>query len=111
MAIDRRIIRYFDWQLFGVAAVIAMFGLVVLYSAGYDPDSADNAFSWLPFAFHSTACAKQVIFLMVGLIVMIVGMSLPPHRLYQAAFILYFICIILLVLVLLKGSVSHGARR
>jgi rod shape determining protein RodA len=111
MLIDRRIIRYFDWQLFGVAAVIALFGLVVLYSAGYDPDASVGALSWLPFSIQSMACAKQVLFLAVGLVVMIIGMSLPLQRLYQAAYILYFICLILLVLVLVKGSVSHGARR
>ena len=111
MWIDRRIIRYFDWQLFGGAAAISLLGLVVLYSAGYDPDTGDSALAWLPFTIHSMAFAKQTLFLLVGLCVMLVAMSLPMQRLYQAAYILYFICLLLLALVLFSGSVSHGARR
>jgi cell division protein FtsW (lipid II flippase) len=65
MWIDRRIIRYFDWQLFAGAAAISLLGLVVLYSAGYDPDTGDSALARRASVFTAWP-AKQALFLFIG---------------------------------------------
>lgn len=111
MLIDRRFFANFDWALFVLVFLIPCFGLVVLYSAGYDPERTYFKLSWLGEGIHSLAFLKQSVFLSVGLIVFLVGLSIPTTFLHRHAYIFYGICILLLIAVLLVGTVSNGSRR
>lgn len=111
MLIDRRFFANFDWALFVLIFLIPCFGLVVLYSAGYDPDRTYLKISWLGDGVHSLAFLKQAIFLGTGLLVILIGMSIPTSFFYRYAYIFYAVCIVLLCAVLLVGTVSNGSRR
>ena len=112
MLIDRRFFANFDWALFVLIFLVPCFGLVVLYSAGFDPDRTYLKLSWLGGdGIHSLAFLKQSVFLGVGLLVLIVAITIPTSFFYRYAYIFYAICVILLFVVLLVGTVSNGSRR
>jgi rod shape determining protein RodA len=111
MLIDRRLVAHFDWGLLIATLLIPCLGVIVLYSAGFDPDSRTRLFSWLPEYLNSTVVIKQVVFLGAGLIVMLVAMSLPPSFLARLSVAMYIFCVMLLVAVLLAGVVVNGSRR
>ncbi|MEZ4754086.1 MAG: rod shape-determining protein RodA [Bdellovibrionota bacterium] len=110
MLIDRRLIKQFDWPLFFLSLIIPSLGLIVLYSAGYST-SAPAVFDWIPSEIKSPAFVKQSLFLLSGLIVMLIGMSIPPNTFHRYAYLIFFISVVLLVMVLAAGVVSHGSRR
>jgi rod shape determining protein RodA len=109
--IDRRNIAHFDWGLLVSIILIPCVGLTVLYSAGFDPDSAGVYLSWLGITIHSAAFVRQLAYIGVGLLVMCAALSFPSSIFNRFAYPIYAVCIGLLVLVLLHGSVSNGARR
>ena len=111
MLIDRRLIAHFDWSLLWSALLIPCMGLVVLSSAGYDPDLKKLMISWLPEYLNIPVMIKQVAFLGVGLLVMIFAASLSTNWLNRSAYLMYFLCILLLIAVLLFGTVVNGSRR
>lgn len=111
LKIDRRLLTHFDWLLFGFTLLIPLLGLVVLYSAGYDPESTVNLLGWFELNFRSAACFKQATYLFVGLVVMCIGMSIPTQLLHRYSFALYGLAIALLGLVAVFGVVVNGSRR
>lgn len=111
MRIDRRILRSFDWALFCSILLIPSLGLVVLYSAGYDPEETQSVFSWLPWGSHSPAFARQLFFVVCGLAAMLLGALIPYTFFQRYAYLFYAGCIILLGLVLIVGVEAKGAHR
>lgn len=111
MLIDRRLIAHFDWGLFISVMLIPCLGLIILYSAGYDPENRRLIFNWIPESLQVMAFIKQVAFIGVGLLVMLAAMSIPPSTLQRYAYVLYAVCFLLLVAVLGFGVVSNGSRR
>ncbi|MCB0339122.1 MAG: rod shape-determining protein RodA [Bdellovibrionales bacterium] len=111
MLIDRRVIAHFDLPLFLVAMLIPTIGLVVQYSAGYDPNGEGVSFWFLSQPILSVPFVKQLTFLAIGLVAALIGASLSSNFLNRWAYPLYWITIVLLVAVLLFGTVSHGSRR
>jgi len=111
MFIDRRFFSQFDWLLLATILFIVTAGLIVLYSAGYNPDGRDIASGWLPFAIQSPTFARQFVFIGVGAVFLIAGLSLSPQILHRYAYVFYAGCLILLALVLIVGSISQGSRR
>jgi rod shape determining protein RodA len=111
MFIDKRVLASFDWTLFFLIILIPCCGLFVLYSAGYDPDRTYFNVSWLGGGVHSLAFLKQSVFLSLGLVIMLIGMSIPTAFLYRIAYVMYIFCILLLLAVLMVGVVSNGSRR
>ncbi len=111
MLIDRRLIAHFDWSLLWSALLIPCLGLTVLASAGFDPDAKKMMINWLPEYMHVPAMIKQLIFLAFGLVVMLLGISLPANWLNRYSYLLYFLCILSLIAVLLFGTVVNGSRR
>ena len=111
MLIDRRSIVHFDWVLLGAALLIPCFGLVVLYSAGYDPDSAGVSVGFLPWTIQSTAFVRQMLFLGVGTVVMVVALLVPHSFVFRISYLFYGICILLLLAVMVSGTVVNGSRR
>ena len=111
LKIDRRLLNHFDWLFLALTLTIPLVGLVVLYSAGYDPDSSVEAFKWLDINFRSVACFKQAGYLLVGLCVMGVGMSIPTQIFHRYAFVLYGAALALLGLVAGFGVVVLSCNR
>jgi rod shape determining protein RodA len=109
--VDRRLVVNFDWALFFFSLVIPCIGLLVLYSAGYSPDSAVRVLSWLNMEFHSMACVKQALYLAAGLAVMGVGIAIPTAWFQRYCFVFYGIALVLLLLVAGFGVVVNGSRR
>ena len=109
--IDRRFIANFDWGLFGMTMVVPLLGLIVLFSAGYDPDAAHKSFLWVPEILRSIPFLKQVVFIGAGLIAMAIGLSIPPTFFYRISYFLYGIGIVLLLIVAKFGIVVNGSRR
>jgi rod shape determining protein RodA len=111
LRVDRRLLPHFDWTLFVFTALIPAIGLLVLYSAGYDPEAKIDVLGWLNAEFKSAACVKQAMYLVVGLIVMGVGLSIPTQLLHRYSYVVYAIALILLLLVAFCGVVVNGSRR
>jgi rod shape determining protein RodA len=111
LKIDRRLLTHFDWTLLGFTLLIPLIGLLILYSAGYDPDSSVKLLGWLALDFKSAACAKQALYMLVGLFVMLVGMAIPTHWLNRYAVPLYLLGVGLLLAVAGVGVVVNGSRR
>lgn len=112
MLIDRRVISQFDFILFGLCLFICSVGLIVLYSAGYDPDRVSFSLSWLAgLQIRSQAFAKQSVFIGLGLVGMLVAMSIPPQYYSRLAYVAYGVCLILLFLVDVVGAIAKGSQR
>jgi rod shape determining protein RodA len=109
--IDRRLLSNFDWGLFALTLVIPLCGLVVLYSAGYDADATVDLFGFLSVEFASAACLKQAVYLLAGIVIMVIGMSVPTQVFYRYAFFLYTVALLLLCAVAGFGVVVNGSRR
>lgn len=111
MQIDRRILHYFDWPLFVFALFIPLAGLIVLFSAGYDPDSSDYIFGFLPAVSPSPAFNKQIIFLLIGVLIAAVSVLIPTQKLSKFAYWFYAICVFSLIVVDIFGIVIKGSQR
>lgn len=98
--IDRRLIQNFDWLLLLLTAAIITLGLVILYSAVSSGGK-----------FHSGVLTRQVYWIALGLLVMIVAFILDYQWLERLAYPLYVVGIILLVAVLLYGKTVSGSKR
>ncbi len=110
-SLNKRLFAHFDWGLAIFGIIIPLFGLVVLFSAGYDADGSVDLFGLLTVNFPSAACLKQAVYLMVGLIVMGVGMAIPTQTFYRYSFVLYGGALALLIAVAGFGVVVNGSRR
>ncbi len=111
MLIDRRLIQHFDWPLFLTTALIPLLGLIVLYSAGFDPDAQEIRLSYLPLSIQSPAFLKQMAYLGFGLIALLLTLSVSNRALSRIAYPLFGITLVLLVAVLGLGTVVNGSRR
>lgn len=111
LKVDRRLLTNFDWALFAFTLFIPLVGLLVLYSAGYDPESKLRVPGWLDLEFKSPTCLKQALYLSGGLLAMGIGMTVPTHWLHRYSFMVYACALIMLVLVAGCGVVVNGSRR
>ena len=109
--VGRGLLNGFDWVFLTFGVLIPLCGLVVLFSAGYDPERAVDLFGLFSVEFPSAACLKQATYLLAGLVVMGVAMAIPTQALNRHAFFLYGLGIILLVAVAGFGVVVNGSRR
>jgi rod shape determining protein RodA len=110
-SLDRRLLSHFDWSLAAFTLIIPLFGLIVLFSAGYDAEGAVDLFGLFTVNFPSAACLKQATYLLVGLVVMLIGMCIPTQTFYRYSFALYGMAFCLLVAVAGFGVVVNGSRR
>ena len=98
---DRRLVQNFDWLLLALILLIAGIGIVNLYSAGYNrtPENVTPVF------------IKQSYWLVVGLWVMFLALTVDYRHLERLAFPLYVISIILLLAVMVAGKTVSGSKR
>lgn len=98
---DRRLIEYFDWKLLAVTLVIVGAGLVILYSSVTTGESSP----------HKVLFKKQIIWLLIGAVVMTIGFLFNYKWLYRFGPGIYLGCILLLIGVLVFGRYAGGSRR
>ncbi|MEA2013753.1 MAG: rod shape-determining protein RodA [Thermodesulfobacteriota bacterium] len=100
MKIDRRLFSNFDWVLLGLVFLVSGIGILNLYSAGYNL-SADREFLYM----------KQIVWVLLGLIMMIIVFSVDYHFIIRNAYLIYAASVVLLVLVFFYGNTTHGSQR
>lgn len=95
-----RVFKYFDWPLFSSVIILALLGLMMIYSTGLSSPDADSRL-WV----------KQAIFLLAGLGVFFFLASLDYHYFQKVSTPLYLLALLLLVLVLIFGLEVRGSTR
>ena len=90
----------FDWPLFICAALIAVVGIVNLYSA-----------TSVYGASRSELYLNQVYWLVAGGILAVIVASLDYRFLEQAGYVIYAVGVLLLIIVLILGKDIRGAAR
>ena len=97
--------KNFDKPLLITVIIIAIFGLVMIYSA---------SFVWAEYKFNDPYkfVKMQGLFFLVGLILMYFLSKVDYHLYYKKANLILMICAILLILVLTPGigSIRNGSR-
>jgi rod shape determining protein RodA len=99
-----------DWMLFFSMMCIPILGLIVLYSAGYDPDITKPYISFLP-VIKSIPFLKQLLFISLGLCGMFISSMIDQRILHRLALPIYTIGVVLLCIVDFMGMVSKGSQR
>ena len=97
---DRRLLTHFDWFLLIIVCLIALIGIVNLFSTTADWSIAATA-----------VYLKQLSWLGIGLLIAFVVCSFDYRHLEYLAFPLYGLTVLLLGLVLVVGRTSMGATR
>lgn len=93
----------FDWPFMTFLVVILTIGLIMLYSASHP-----YAYYW--YGDSKYFISRQIVFALLGLILMIIISQIDYHILYRFAFIIYGISILLLVVVLFMRPVNNARR-
>jgi len=101
MRIDRRIATHFDWSLFALAMILALVGILTIYSASRNPIHEDS----------SILALKQFYWLVIAVGAMVVSFMVDYHRMTHLAYHFYAGVLFLLFLVPLFGLVSGGSQR
>ncbi len=96
----RRSLRYFDITNFIITLLIALIGLVFVWSATYRPD--------LPF---SIFFKKQAFGIITGFVWYFIFSYIDYRAALRVGYICYYILIGILLFTLLKGSIGMGGQR
>ncbi|MCC7430720.1 rod shape-determining protein RodA [bacterium] len=99
-----RFVKKFDLLTLGTVLLITFLGLVSLYSATYSYQTDSN------LNFLSSNFNKQLVWVTLGLIILVLINLMPMKWLYQLSYSSYIVSIVLLVLVYVLGYVAGGAR-
>jgi rod shape determining protein RodA len=97
----RAILARMDWIMIFAVVALLVIGVMFIYSAGYRGEDAPVA------SFYE----RQMLWALVGGFFFISTAFMDYRRLRDAAWWLYFVAMLLLVLVLLVGKEMYGARR
>src|SRR3989304_1944927 len=96
--IDRRLVQNVDWPLVGTALAIMAVGLLTIGSLS-------------PFRWGSGVAFRQFIWIVGGLCLLTIVLSVDYRSLVRIAPGLYVIGLVLLVTVFVLGRTVSGARR
>lgn len=94
--IDRRFIENIDWLLILLTIILILFSLILIYSASYQ--SVENYY------------IKQLLWLIGGLFIFIIGLIIPYEWLIEKASIFYIFSLVSLLVVLKIGTVISGSK-
>lgn len=94
----------FDIALLITVLLLALYGTVMVFSAGY-------AYAYAKYDDATFFMRKQVVWLTVGTVFMLLCSRIPPAFFKRVTPYLYGITVLLLLLVLTIGFVGNGARR
>lgn len=88
-----------DWILITAVLLLLGVGLLALYSISVSQENTNSGMSFF---------AKQIVAFIIGIVVM-VGLSLTDYHYFRAhSKIVYFLMLIMLLIVLVKGSLVRG---
>ncbi len=96
---DQRWFTNIPWGIVGIVAVIALIGLTAVYSATYTSRGPSSLYY------------KQLVWIAVGLIMMVLVLIADYHTVSRYAYVLYAVLIVLLLLVMVMGKTGMGAQR
>ena len=99
--IDRRLIPHVDWALLAAILVLTLIGLVMIYSATYDPTTGRVG----------SELSRQLWALGIGLMAFIVCLMIDYRTLADHSLLIYGALVAVLVYTLFFGVESGGARR
>lgn len=102
MKIDRRLIRNFDWVTFSLIFFLSVAGIMTIYSATRPP---------IPGGEMASFYIRQIYWLTVSVIAMVVAVSFDYVWLKRFSYVLYGLGLFLLLLVLFLGKTGMGAQR
>lgn len=95
--IDRRLLKHFDFLILILIVLLSVLGIVVMYGSTHA----------IP---HLQGIAKrQAVWVLVGLLGFAVALSFDYRHLKRLAYVLYAICILLLVILLVRGMTIKGS--
>lgn len=94
----------YDLPLAITVILLAFFGSIMVFSAGY-------AYAYARYGDSAYFIKRQIIWLTLGLIVMYLSSKIDIDYIKKLALPIYIITIILLILVLIVGFVGNGAKR
>jgi rod shape determining protein RodA len=101
MKFDRRLFINFDWTLLFLVLAVSLIGLINIYSSG-----VNQAYSGQDFLY-----IKQVQWIIVGLVFMIMAFSIDYRLISRYAYLIYAFSILLLVVVFFYGYATRGSQR
>ncbi len=93
-----------DLSLFILTTVLAIWGTVMIFSAG-------SAYAYARYGDGAYFIKKQIVWLIIGFTVLLAASKIPVKIYKKATPLLYLITLLLLVLVLVVGFVGNGAKR
>src|SRR3989304_4816149 len=96
---DQKWFTNMPWGIVGIVAVIALIGLTAVYSATYTAKGPSTLFS------------KQLVWVAMGLMMMLLVLLADYHTVSRYAYVLYAFSIVLLLLVMVMGKTGMGAQR
>ncbi len=99
--LDRRFVKYYDWGLLGLILLLGFVGFITLYSAVTSAALSPQKIFYF----------KQLIWYCIGLAAMVVSFLINYKSIERWSYIIYFICILLLLHVLFFGKHVGGASR
>ncbi len=101
MKVDRRLFVNFDWVLLILVLLISCIGLLNLYSAGHN----------LTYISGKPLYIKQVYWILIGLLLMVVSASIDYHFIVRHGYVIYVISLLLLFWIFVHGNIAHGSQR
>lgn len=94
-------LKDFDWLLFIIVIVLAVIGLVLIYSATFR----------ISIYHEINFFERQVIWISIGILIMVVVSRIDYHFWGRISYILYIAGIFFLLMVLVRGRIILGAQR
>ena len=118
---DRRLILNFDWKIFVLTLLIAIIGIVEIYSASYSPSPEEienqptsNEFKKDELSRSNESqnyWKKQALWVGIGLIILFLITFLDYHSVVKYGYVFYSSSLLLLLLLFVIGDVRSGSRR
>ncbi len=100
----RRTRAHLDWQLLLVSYTLALFGIINIAIASFDPDKGTNL-SLLNYVVNSNSASWQSIFTLASLVVVFVVIAIPMDF-YKARARLFYYAVLALLLVTLAAATA-----
>ena len=101
--IDRRLIQNFDWLTLSIVILISTIGILTIFSATRQPSAGESV--------QATFYIKQMVWLVISLLALILFISFDYIWLGRIALPLYVTGLVLLLIVLIAGRTGMGAQR
>lgn len=103
----RRARAHFDWQLLAVTYGLALFGIVCIAVATFDPDKG-TGLSLLNYVANSNSASWQAIFCLASPVIVAVVMAIPMEVYRARARLIYYAVLALLLVTLAAATAVSG---